>query len=79
MLRPKNRIENHFQLLMKNAILKVTIIFIADEIQLPGMADQLILSQPEGADYALHTLLGSGSECPKDQALLLTMVSYLQK
>ena len=46
MLRPKNRIENHFQLLMKNAILKVTIIFIADEIQLPGMADQLILSQP---------------------------------
>ena len=25
------------------------------------------------------TLLGSGSECPKDQALLLTMVSYLKK
>ena len=42
MLRPKNRIENHFQLLMKNTIFKVTIIFIADKIQcqLPGMADQ---------------------------------------
>ena len=36
MLRPKNRIENHFQLLMKNAILKVTIIFIADKIQCQG-------------------------------------------
>ena len=28
---------------------------------------------------SLYTLLGSGSECPKDQVLLLTMVLYLKK
>ena len=27
----------------------------------------------------LNTLLGSGSEWPKDEALLLTIVSYLEK
>jgi hypothetical protein len=34
---------------------------------------------PQESYMLVDTLLGSGSERPKDQALLLTMVSYLKK